>query len=402
MLTTLQALNSSIPDELSDLQIDKVSFKKISKDGPGYDTFKSTIVIKNLGGNIVDRTLTLSSGENQKYVFIKNSNDGFSLKKDQTYIVDNYDVVFNDEYNAGVLHFKIKLTDTDEVTESNNEYTAVIFNEPSKIENVRVTKVDGNGSVNFASDMNQKYSDYDLELFVSERPEFENAEEIYSEVYTQKKVYNYFKILNSADILENGSWAKTTLSGTADSFAFYPSEDPFESGKDYYLYLKATDKNTGYYITSDVIHLVSQKALTRAAFAKYFLDSVDSALENGGANGFDDVPTDSWFAPYVQTMYNLGLLGTDNYKFYPEEFISREDALRIAMDYFDADLKNIGDSSHFNDVKQDDKLFSYAETFYSVSFSAGKTVPFNGYLNPEAPATKDFVNYITNVYQENN
>jgi hypothetical protein len=402
VLTVLKAVNESIPKEFPDLSIEKVTLKQIEAPKPNFNyyKFKATLVIHNSGGSIVDRKLMISAGENQKYAFVKNTPAGFSLMKDKNYIIDNYEVLFDGKYNGGNLKFKIKLMDTDDASDNNNEYTASVFAAPPLIKDLKIEEVLPDGTIAFGftpPSPSENFPKEDWAFFVAEFRGAEGLEENYAQVYTQERLYDYFTISNLSEALEKGVWGKTVLNESDNSLFFKMAEDPFVSEKDYYVYLRATDPLTGNFIASEVIKLPKQSNLTNSAFAKYFVDYAGIKLDDLGENPFNDVVSGEWYAPYVQTLYNDGLLGINSYNFYPEKEISRGEALKIVTEYFDGDLKISEGAPHFEDVKEEDPIYPYVEAFYA----GNKSLPFGSYLNSELPATKNYVKYLIDAYKKN-
>lgn len=401
VLPALQAINESLPNEDPDLAIQKITLKQI--DSPSgdfnYYKYKATLVIHNFGGNVKNRVLTINSGENQKFAFIKNTPDGFSLMKDQNYIIDNYEVVFDGKYNGGNLRFKIDLVDVDDANESNNEYVAKVFSGPAKIQNFEIENVSNDGEI--VIDFMPPSEDFprgNWEFFVSEKLDLANVKEKYAQIYLQENLYEYLQIENSQEILDKGSWAKTVLKEADGSLNFTIANNPFENQKKYFVYFKATNPETGNFIASDVIGIIPQNPLTKSAFAKFFVDYAGVDIDDTGDNPFDDVDRETWYAPYVQTLYNSGLLGIDHYLFYPDQEISRGEVLKMVMDYFDFDFKTLDGAPHFKDVGEDNFIYPYAESFYAADPSNA----FKNYLNSDLPATKNYVKYIIDVSKENN
>lgn len=401
VLTVLKAVNESIPKEFPDLSIEKITLKQIEapKSNFNYYKFKATLVIHNSGGNIIDRKLMISAGENQKYAFVRNTPAGFSLMKGQNYIIDNYEVLFDGKYNGGNLKFEIKLMDTEDSNENNNEYTASVFAAPPIIKDFRIKEILSDGTIAFEfTPPSENFPKEDWALFVAEKMGAEDLKENYAQVYTQNRLYDYFTISDLSEALGKGVWGKTVLNlGEAgDSLFFKIADDPFKNEKDYYVYLKATDTFTGNFVASDVIKLTKYSVLTNAAFAKYFVDCIGISPDGSGEILFDDVVSGEWYAPYVQTLYNAGLLGADYYNFYPEKEMLRGEALKIVIEYFDGDLKIPKGAPHFSDIKETDSIYPYAEAFYA----GFKSLPFGSYLNPELPATKNYVKYLIDAYKK--
>ncbi len=86
------------------------------------------------------------------------------------------------------------------------------------------------------------------------------------------------------------------------------------------------------------------KTLSRAEMCALFVKALRYPMTADGTSAFSDVAEDSWYAPYVNTMFRLGLVqGDGNGTFRPEDPITHEEFLvllgRIAqwldMDYYE-------------------------------------------------------------------
>lgn len=65
-------------------------------------------------------------------------------------------------------------------------------------------------------------------------------------------------------------------------------------------------------------------AVTRAEFAKMMATALE--LDLGTDCAFEDVPADSWYAEYVSAAANAELVKGYNGGFFPDDFITRQDA----------------------------------------------------------------------------
>jgi len=108
-----------------DLGIDKVTLQKIADPSPNfnYSRYSATVIFHNYGSDIIDRKIVLHGDENQKHVFVFNTNYGFSLPTDSSYIVRNYEVLVGKNELLSKLTLEANLTDVEDKNPSNDIYT---------------------------------------------------------------------------------------------------------------------------------------------------------------------------------------------------------------------------------------------------------------------------------------
>ena len=131
--------------------------------------------------------------------------------------------------------------------------------------------------------------------------------------------------------------------------------------------MSVRDPETGYFATTNLIMLPPQASITRAEFAKLFVEGAKIEIYDGGVPYFEDIKEDHEYYSYIQTLYNLGLLDLNSTEFDPDGEINRAEALRIVLDYFDVDLKISPGAPHFEDVTEDDLYYPYVESLVSSS-----------------------------------
>lgn len=383
-----------------DFGIENVSLKKIS--GPtdrfNYYKYSATVVIKNYGGNVKNAKLTLQAGDDQKYIFVKNDVDGFSLRKNQNYIVEGYDVLFDGNYNGGKITLEIKSTDSQDYYAGNNKYDVEIFELPPKIEALGVEKILDDGT--FVLDFEPRSPELNIngfEIYATDSIGTEEYEEKYAETSDKDgKIYGYHRIKNSSDILKSERFKLKPAEGLSAGLVKF-EDDPFEDEATHFIYVRSTNLETGYYAVSNILKFSPQKNLDRAAFAKLFVDYADIPVFDDGENYFDDVSPDAWYSPYAKTLYNLGLIKNNTYKFNPDNPITRGEVLRVVLDYFDVDLAAASGGSHFQDITSDNYLYPYVEALSAT----GNGGVFNEIFNPNSVATKNYLKYLINEYKEN-
>ncbi len=399
VLSILQNIAEENAPAPSDLGIDKITIRKLSDptDDFKYYKYTSTIILHNYGGNLTDDRVILSAGKDQKYTLVRNTDDGFSLSKDETYIVRNYEFIFDGKYNGGTLPIKVEIIDGTDSYEENNTYEIDVFDPSAKIESISLKEILNDGT--FVLDFNSipfSIRKHNFELFTSDSAIYSEEDVRYHEVYTLDQVYGYYRIKNSLENVksEYTSSVVTELDSHFVTFTY----DPFLDDTVHYVYVKATNPETGNYAISNVLMLPPQENMDRAEFAKLFVDLTGEKIVNGGVNYFEDVSNDQWYYPYVQTLYNLGLLNTETYFYNPDALISRGEVLRVALDYFDVDLTVDENDLKFEDISEDNRLYPYIDALLSTS--AGSS--FHEYFNSDAPATKNYLKYLINEYSKSN
>lgn len=382
-----------------DLGIQNVTLKKISEPTQEFNYYKyvANIVVKNHGGELKNGQLTLQAGEHQKHNFVKNDTEGFSLAKGQSYIIENYEILFDGNYNGGKLTVEIKLSEKADYFDENNRFEVSIFELAPKIQSLSIVGIQEDGTMRLDFDtLDYTVSTNGFEVYKSEALSFEESDSKYAEVSSDDKTYGYYRIRNSEELLKNGDWSLVQGSDkNPHSIKF--AENPFEDAVAHYIYLKSTNPENGDYVVSNIIELVPQKELNRATFARFFVEYTGVNLIDDGTNYFEDVSEDSWYSPYAKTLYKLGLIKIDEFRFKPESPMTRGDALRVVMDYFDVDLADTGDIQPFQDVTQDDTLFPYLKAL----FASGRAGVFAENFHHNQPITKNYLKYLIYEYKKN-
>lgn len=383
----------------TDLALEKVTLTKIAEPTASFNyyKYKANVVIKNLGGKLSNSTVVLNAGEDQKYVFVKNDVEGFSLAKDKSYIYENYEVLFDGDYNGGKLLFTLDIKDHEDLYKNNNSYEVEIFEMPSKLQDFGITGIEDDGTfdLNFKP-VNPAVNADEFEFFVSETVRFEEDEIKYAELETSEKIYGYHRIKNSLENLKSSYFRATKVEDFQASEIKF-SDDPFNDKIAHYAYLKATNARNGNYAISNIIRFSPQKYLTRADFAKNFVEFAEITLSADGASFYEDVSLNQWYGPYVQTLFNLGLLKDESAFYFPDELMERGAALRVVLDYFDIELALKNKVARFEDSNEDDYLFPYLEALYST----GNGGAFGEAFNQKLPATKNYLKYLIHEYSKN-
>lgn len=382
-----------------DLAIEKVLLRKIADSKNNFNFYKyyANVSLKNYGGGINNAKLVLYGDENQKKIEIKNTEKGFSLAKGQAYTIDRYELIFDGNYNGGQLELTVELADREDTNESNNSYKVDIFELPAKIENLEIEELQEDGSFTLAFEpANSSLNADKISIFETDALAYPEGEEKYSEILSSDRAYGYHKIKTSKEILNDAKFREVPNKSTVN-YSVKFSEDPWTEQTAHYFYVKAINQENGNFALSNLIKVSSQKEIDRSDFAKLFVDFAGLNLETDGTYFYEDVSADSWYGPYVQTLYNLGLIKNSSSKYYPETKMSRGDVLRVVMDYCDTDLDIKPGAPHFEDVSEEDVFFPYVEGFYASGNGFALQEKFLAKQN----ASKNFLKYLINECKEN-
>lgn len=369
VLTVLKAINQDLEmDALPDLAIEDLSLEKIHNPTStfNYYRYKATLVVKNYGGTLVNGQVVLHGDENQKYSFVRNTSKGFYLQKNGTYVISDYDVLFDGNYNGGKVALTIDVKDKTDVNPANNSASVDVFELPPKIKDISLKNISDKKSFAVGFSEDPDLQSYDFDVFTTRQYSFPPDALKYAEVSGSGHVYGYYKAQNNGDIVTSAKWQKI-VNLDKDYLSVKFVENPFEDVDEHYLYLKATDPENGNYVVSNVIKFPRHTALTRDDFAKDFeeyfgIPPADYAVLHG--------------------------------EYSPQKKLSRGEVLRIFMDSLNVELPRDAAVNHFEDVPAQYPLFPYAEALYEK----GSWKVFGSPLNPDLPATKDYFLYLANVF----
>jgi len=378
--TSILSMLENYAPKPADLAIEKAVLVKKSNPTEefNYYRYKATIVLKNNGGSLKNARAVLKMPDGSAKV-IKTDENGFSLGAGEKFIAKD-EVLFDGNYNGGNIKLEINLTDEFDFDETNNIYETSIFDNTSKIEDLHVSGILPNGGVEIDYDATKfRLREHQFELFVSNEMKTEGEGK-----YMNYNGLSYGVFENSFENLNDLMPADDIKSVKIDSETVY-------------FFVKITDPLTGNYAISEVAKIEKEESMTRAEFAKEFITLAKIPVSYEGINNFDDVNSDEWYAPYIQTLYNLGLIKIGVESFGPTENMSRKDALYVVMDYFDADLKIPNGAPHFDDVNFNDKAYAYLESYFGNGlFKYGNS------FEPNQPLTKLFLKHLINEYSKNN
>ncbi len=372
------------------LSIEKVTLKKVSDPQINFNYYRysATLILKNNGGRFKNAVAVLSGDNNQKHVFLKNGPDGFSLDANETYIIRDYEVLFDGNYNGGKITLNVDLKDRAHSADRNNFYDVHFFEPPPKIDDITVTNISRDGEVTFKyTPSNLFLSTDNYEIYVTDSLSLEDEEIRYAEVFLYNKFYDYHVVGSSKELLSGDRW-ELVESVKMDG-------DPFDSKETYFVYVKATNPDTNFYGVSNILKLAPQKEMKRGEFTKLFMDYADIPVYSDGELYFEDVKESDWYAPYVQTLFNLGLLDHSNHLYLPYEKVTRAEVLMAVMEYFDVDLSVGHKPPRFEDVSVGDFIHYYTQAL----FESGNSIVFGDYFHGDLPATRNYMNYLIDVYK---
>ncbi len=398
VLSVLKATYEDFAPSAPDLSIVNIVLNKESEptEDFNYYKYKASIVVKNNGGRLINARVILHGDGNQKNVAVRNTDYGFSLAKDGTYIIKDYEVIFDGNYNGGDVPIYLDIADKTDADKTNNVFISKIFEGPGKIKDIFISDISSDGKIelNF-NDNKYVVKKHNFELLRKDNVLLESGDGKYFENTSFSTPIGYYVYENSAKNLET-DFARDGRSEENSHYVKF-SEHPYGSTNNHYVFVKATNPENGYYAVTDVVELGPQKEMNRAEFMKAFVDYLKITLSVNEVLSYTDVSPDQWYAPYVQTVYNLGLLNTSALSFSPEKKITRGDVLKMVMDYFEADLTQ-STEKHFKDVDDNSPVYPYVQSFLAEGKADGLGVNFS----PDLPATQDFVKNIIDEYRKNN
>lgn len=395
MLKTLVEDNIEPPD----LAIENVSLRKISDPTETFNYYKynATIVVHNYGGNLIRGQVALRGTPNQKNLLLKTSEDGFTLRTGKSYIIRDYEVILDANYNGGDITLELDVVDGIDYYKDNNYFTSSLFEGPAKIDAIELREIleDGTFVLDFESN-NFLIRKHQFTVQTGEAAVFDKEDLRYAEVSTDNGPLGYHRFRNSEQNIRNGFKAKESTELESHLVKF--GENPFETGNEKYVFIKIINPDTGFYAVSNVLAFDSQEEMTRAQLAKLFVEYAGVEIFDAGNNHYRDLNDEEWYASYIQTLYNLGLIDTTSNNYRPDEIVHRSEAIGMVLNYFDVDLVIPSTAPHFVDVEEDSLDYVYAESF----FESASPSFIKDNLYPDLPASKDFLKYLVNEYSRSN
>lgn len=405
MLSILQNIAEDNRPKPPDLSIEKVTLRKIGDPVEDFNFYKyyATIEVKNHGGDLKEAQVTVRFDADQKKTVVKNNEKGFSILSGQKYILDRYEVLFDGNYNGGEIIIELDITDKEDYYKENNSKKVTIFELPPKLADISISQI--NEENEFEIDfnpINASLNADEIKIMASdsvvsdEEAKIAGEDEKYGEIISEDKIYGYHRIKISPGFLEKNNFSELKPESSY-KYSVKFSDDPWEDKTSRYIYIKATNPENGYFAVSNILKLSYQKEIDRADFAKLFVDYAGVKLLDKGKYFYEDVDSNLWYGPYVQTIYNLGLIKNSSTRYYPEAKMSRADALKVVMDFCDIDLVIKPGAPHFGDVPEENYIYPYVEGLYA----SGNRAAFAEEFNSGQTATKNFLKHIINECKEN-
>ncbi|MBT4917483.1 hypothetical protein HON58_03530, partial [Candidatus Peregrinibacteria bacterium] len=392
VLTMLKGIADEYAPEPPDLEITNIALLKKSSPSEHLNYYKygATVIIHNKGGNLANARVVLRGDDNQKSVVVRNTDEGFSLKAGESYIVHDYELLFDGDYNIGTSEVTVDIIDKVDIDLTNNSYEAMFYEDAPEITGISLKEILDDGTF---------VLDFDNSNFISDRHIYEiyygkdvpiSGEERFVESSSEELVHQYFRVKNSLDILDSQlDYNEVT---ELDSHFIEFDYDPFATEEATYVYVKATDPVSGYYAFSNVLAFAKGQSFTRSEFAQIFIDYGEIKTNDSGFSYFTDVSEEDENYEYIQTLYNEGVLDTSRTNYRPLDVMTRGEDLAMIIDYYDVDLKIGKGAPHFEDVSESHPYFSYAETLYLT----GGASAFSEYMSLDKPATKSYLRYLIN------
>lgn len=345
-----------------DLAISEVKIEKTGEPKDYFNSYKysTDITIKNYGSEMKKGEIIIKTPGKPEVSL----GETVQLAENEEYLLKNFEIFFDANFNQGEIPIEVELRGKKEQYLKNNSYVVEVFEMPPKIDITPYDVLDGEvpegADVMFSEDLVVRAADY-------------------QEILYKGRIFSYQLIKNSPALMKSDSWRKT------ENY----------DGRAGYIYLQKVDPETGSVAISDIWKLSEQRELNRAEFAKIFVEGVGATVDEEGLDYFTDIDIEAWYAPYVQTIYNLGLIESESIFYHPEDLMTRGEALRIVMDYFDADLFSAEEPQYVGGVEEDYELYPYLTALYN----SGEGQSFADPFDPEGVATEEFIKHLINVFK---
>lgn len=371
VLTILKAINQDLAiDEPADLEITDVALRKVYDPTPSFNYYKylADITVNNNGGTLVNANLVVRGDHNQKTNFVRNTTKGFYLQKGGSYVIRDYEVLFDGNYNGGKITLTVDATDREDANPKNNSYPVNIFELPAKIKSIELSIINDDKSFVVNFDKNPAFEKYSLQMITTRQYNFPKDTLEYAEVYGLGHVYGYYRTMITGDVAQSTSWQEIT-NFDKNRLAVKFTENSFEDADEHYLFLKSVNPVNGYYVASDIVKFPRYQEIRRNDFTKLFVEyaGTDSAIDSVG---FSDVN--------------------------PDKSVTRGEALKTVLDYYVTNVAKTGDDFYFNDIQKENSLFPYTEALYS----SGIADIFGHFFRPNLPATKEYLEYLVGAYNK--
>lgn len=317
--------------------------------------YEADVLIKNVGGDLRGGVISLENGEKNLAM------NELDLALGESYLFEDVELLLPGDWNKQSVQIAVKAENFEEKITENNVFEAEIYGLENKLE--------------ISKSALEKARLKKLEVWYS--PNFEARKEIYHESVVNDLISSFGLIEISEEVLSSGDFRK--VSGFKGDAGFY--------------FLKKISEDGQKYQVSDILRLSEEKVLTRADFAELFVAEAELEAKTGEIEFFADVALDDEKAAAIYTMYGLGLLEDREGFFEPEKLLTRAEALKAVLDYFDVDFVLEG-NANFSDLESDNPLWDYALTLFGNKnfVAAGEE------FHPDAPATDVFVKFLIDEY----
>jgi hypothetical protein len=380
----------------ADLSFEEVDYQKVQQSTGHYETYKVKVRIRNRGGNIINRNVHLLVG-NEKIPVTNNPDNTFSLRENQEHLLNSFEVKFDKRLNGQSIPIKIEITDQEDLNLNNNSYDLYITAYPALLKNVSLT-YNKDKQLIATFDRQIDLSNYVMQIVSIPKDKVLTGKEtvIYKEVNLDNTIFQYNLI--QADQDNSPLRIPSEPATFTEENHLIITRTNLEKSENY-IQIRAINSENHNYLVSDIIRLplTEEAPLNRAQFAKLFIEEAGIPLYRGQTL-FNDIPNDQWYTPYAETLHNLGLLvspSENEYKFSPEALISRGEALKIILDYFDINLLVGNFTNTYLDVTESNKYYFYVETLRADD----NTSFIDQRFNTNHPATRAFVTNIINLYK---
>ena len=391
---------TDIEEAYPDLGIDKVTLMKLQNPSSNFPYYKyrANIILTNFGEALEDATIVISTDNDQKTAFVKNGLYGLSLKKGESFIFKDYEVLVYKNLNYRAFDFKIDAKDAKDKDTDNNAYLVEVFEDPALYQSLEVASKAGDDFVlNYTHwrGFEESLAPMQLEVCVADlsdgEPEgFDNEILRYVEVKTGDEIYSYYKFNMEPSYVADENFVCKEANLVDEGGAFRVNIE-----NEGIVYLRGSVAE-GSYALSDLVYMPVQDAMTRSTFVEKFVEETEMDLFLDGHMYFTDVDEDSVYSPYLKTMFNNGLLrATSDFLFFPEEVVTRAELLRSVLDYADVDLLVSDGAPHFHDVQKKSDDYFFVEAMHTDGAGRGIGI----YFNPDLPASSHFLKYLINDFQ---
>lgn len=380
-----------------DLSIEKVQIYKQSdpnQDNPAY-SYKADIHIKNNRGNLRNATVLLEENSKEKPYLIRNTGRGFTLEKDEFFIIKDYPLVFDGRLNAGSTDIKLQINKDLDRDLTNNTHQINFQEFPAKLQDIQIQELRENKTlaISYKTDDHIK-KNFEFTIHSNSGMQFPSNELEYFEIDSSKNIIDYYRVTGSNEYYIRNNWDEK--SDTYFNTQFIDIGEKINKNQPFSIFIKATDPQTGDYAVSDILHFQSSEGMNKAELAKLIINLTNTEIYDEGEIYYTDITKDDWHFPYVQTLYNLGVTDLSSQNFVPEAKITRGELLRIVIEFFDVDLVSRAKDSRFDDINEDNEIYHYTQALH---VSGGADNLGDNFM-PDSLASRNFLNYLIKTYAQ--